>query len=181
VTLDLASFCSALVQQMSDAVIYADSEGHICFWSPGAERIFGFTSAEATGQSLDIIIPPSLRKRHSAGYAQTMRTGQTRYGAGDVLAVPALREDGTRISIEFTIVPFHDAAGSILGIAAVLRDVTKRFDEMRNLRQQVRSLQVRLGEAQEPDVGLTETGRTQRTLGQPAPHGPNVCSGKGLT
>ena len=66
-----------------------------------------------------------------------MRSGKTRYGAGDILAVPALRKDGTRVSIEFTIVPFRDGAGRMVGIAAILRDVTKRFEEMKALRQQL--------------------------------------------
>jgi PAS domain S-box-containing protein len=51
-----------------------------------------------------------------------------------VLAVPALRKDGTRISVEFTILPFRDRSGRTLGIAATLRDVTKRFEEMKALR-----------------------------------------------
>lgn len=89
------------------------------------------------GKSLDIIIPESLRKRHWDGYDETMRTGKTRYGAGDVLAVPALRQDGTRISVEFTILPFHDEAGRMVGIAAILRDVTKRFEEMKALRREL--------------------------------------------
>jgi PAS domain-containing protein len=66
-----------------------------------------------------------------------MRTGKTRYGAGDILAVPALRKDGTRISIEFTVLPFADEAGHMVGIAAILRDVTKRFEEIRALRHQL--------------------------------------------
>jgi PAS domain S-box-containing protein len=130
-------FCSTLIREMPDAVVYADGEGVIRFWNAGAERIFGFGAAEAVGKSLDIIIPQGLRARHWAGFGETMRTGDSRYGAGDLLAVPALRRDGTRLSIEFTILPFRDAAGRMLGIAAVLRDVTKRFEEMRDLRRQL--------------------------------------------
>ena len=63
-----------------------------------------------------------------------MRTGKTRYDSGDVLAVPALRKDGTRISIEFTVLLFHDRTGRILGMAAILRDVTQRFEELKRLR-----------------------------------------------
>ncbi|MBS0525417.1 MAG: PAS domain-containing protein, partial [Proteobacteria bacterium] len=100
----------------------------------GAERIFGFSAAEALGKSLDIIIPQGLRSRHWAGYREVVRSGESRYGAGDVLAVPALRKDGTRISVEFTILPFHDKGGRTLGMAATLRDVTKRFEEMKALR-----------------------------------------------
>jgi PAS domain S-box-containing protein len=122
---------------MADGVIYADADGLIRFWNAGAERIFGFKETEALGQSLDLIIPESLRRRHWAGYHRTMQTGGTRYGAGELLAVPALRRDGSRISVEFTIVPFHEASGRMTGIAAVMRDVTARFEEMKALRKQV--------------------------------------------
>jgi PAS domain S-box-containing protein len=133
---DVDRFCRTLIHDMPDAVIYADGEGVIRFWNSGAERIFGFAAAEAVGQSLDIIIPENLRARHWTGFNETMRTGNSRYGAGDILAVPALRKDGTRISIEFTVLPFHDPAGRMLGVAAALRDVTKRFEERRAVRPQ---------------------------------------------
>jgi PAS domain S-box-containing protein len=81
------------------------------------------------------MIPGNLRARHWDGFRETMRTGRTRYGAGDLLAVPALRKDGSRISVEFSIVPFRDGAGRMVGIAAVMRDVTKRFEEMKALRK----------------------------------------------
>ena len=128
-------FAIALLTSMPDAVVYSDAQGLIQFWNKGAETIFGFTAEEAVGQSLDIIIPENLRKRHWDGYEVTMRTGVTRYGAGDLLAVPAIRKDGSRLSTEFTIVPFKDDAGRMLGIAAIMRDVTKRFEEMRALRK----------------------------------------------
>jgi PAS domain S-box-containing protein len=131
---DVDRFYRRLVRDTADAIIYADAEGRIGFWNAGAERIFGFSSAEAIGKPLDIIIPKSLRERHWNGYRETVRSGKSRYGAGDVLAVPALRKDGTRISVEFTILPFHDRDGRTLGMAATLRDVTKRFDEVKALR-----------------------------------------------
>jgi PAS domain S-box-containing protein len=130
-------FATRLLAGLSDAVVYADAKGVIRLWNDGAERIFGFGPAEAIGQSLDLIIPESLRQRHWTGFDQTMRTGESRYGAGDMLSVPALRKDGTRISVEFTIVPFRDAGGQMEGIAAVMRDVTARFEELRALRRQV--------------------------------------------
>jgi PAS domain S-box-containing protein len=130
-----SKLAQALLQSMSDAIIASDSEGTITFWNPGAERIFGFSRFEAVGQSLDLIIPERLRARHWAGYTQVMGTGESRYGHGDLLSVPALRKDGTRLSIEFTIVPLKDEAGAMIGMAAILRDVTARFEEMRALRQ----------------------------------------------
>jgi PAS domain S-box-containing protein len=133
-TSDVDRFYRTLVREAPDAIIYADAQGTITFWNRAAERIFGFFEAEAVGKSLDIIIPENLRKRHWDGFAETIRTGKTRYGSGDVLAVPALRKDGTRISIEFTILPFSDRTGRILGMAAILRDVTERFEELKRLR-----------------------------------------------
>lgn len=133
---DLQQFAIALLNDTPDAVVYSDARGIIQSWNKGAERIFGFTEAEAIGQTLDIIIPDGLRARHWEGYEKTMQTGQTRYGGGDLLAVPAIRKDGSRISVEFTIVPFHDETGAMAGIAATLRDVSARFEEMRALRRQ---------------------------------------------
>src|ERR1043166_7261872 len=131
---DVDRFYRTLVREAPDAIIYADAQGIISFWNKGAERIFGFSESEAIGKSLDIIVPENLRKRHWDGFAESVRTGKTRYGSGDILAVPALRKDGTRISIEFTILPFPDRTGRILGMAAILRDVTQRFEELKQLR-----------------------------------------------
>jgi len=128
---------AALLAGRSEAVIASDARGVIRFWNPGAEHMFGYTAAEAIGQSLDVIIPEALRKRHWDGYERVMRTGQSRYGAGDVLAVPGQRKDGTRISLEFTITPLRGADGSLIGMGAVLRDVTARFEELKRLRRQI--------------------------------------------
>ena len=125
----------ALLHSTSDAIIATDREGRITFWNPGAERIFGFAPAEAIGQSLDLIIPENLRARHWAGFRHTMETGMSRYGHGDLLSVPGLTSDGRRISVEFTIVLLRNAAQETTGTVAVMRDVTKRFEELKELRR----------------------------------------------
>jgi PAS domain S-box-containing protein len=130
-------FARALVDGMPDAIVHADETGLIRVWNAGAVRMFGFAEAEALGQPLDIIIPASLRDRHWQGFRETMRTGQTRYGDGQILAVPATRKDGTRLSVEFTIAPFTDDHGRMAGIAAIMRDATARFEELRALRKQL--------------------------------------------
>jgi PAS domain S-box-containing protein len=135
--IDIDRFCRTLIREAPDAIIFADAEGVIRLWNRGAERIFGFAEAEALGESIDIIIPDNLRVRHWEGFSATMRSGSTRFGSGEILAVPALRKDGRRISIEFTIVPFRDNQARMIGIAAMLRDVTARFEEMRTLRRQL--------------------------------------------
>jgi PAS domain S-box-containing protein len=136
-TFDPDRFARTLVESIPDAIVHADETGLIRVWNTGAVRMFGFTEAEVLGQSLDIIIPASLRDRHWVGFRETMRTGLTRYGDGQILAVPAMRNDGTRLSVEFTIVPFTDDDGRMTGIAAIMRDTTARFEELRALRKQV--------------------------------------------
>ena len=135
-----SQFSVELVRRAADAIIYADRDGVIRFWNAAAERIFGFAEPEAIGESLDLIIPPNLRERHWQGFENTMRTGESRYGAGDTLSVPAVRKDGRRISVEFTIAPFRSDGGTMLGIAAILRDVTARFEQTRELQRQLAAL-----------------------------------------
>jgi PAS domain S-box-containing protein len=130
-----AAVGEAILSSVSDAIVAADADGRIVFWNPGAERIFGYRAPDAIGRSLDIIIPERLRAQHWEGYGRVMSGAPSRYGSGDILAVPAVTSDDRRISIEFTIVALHDRAGKLTGVAAVIRDVTKRFEEMRALRR----------------------------------------------
>jgi PAS domain S-box-containing protein len=130
---DADRFSWKLIHEGPDAIVYADLGGLIRFWNHGAERMFGYSAKEASGKSLDIIIPENLRARHWAAYRETIRTGKTRYGDGDVLAVPALGKGGRHLSIEFTIFPYRDRDGNLLGIGAILRDVTKRVKETKEL------------------------------------------------
>ena len=123
----------------SDAIIATDRDGMILFWNPGAARIFQYAENEAVGRSLDLIIPERLRARHWSGYRQFIATGRSRHGEGDLLAVPGVRKDGTRLSLEFTIVPLNDA-GRIAGVAALMRDVTARFEETRELKRKLAEL-----------------------------------------
>jgi PAS domain S-box-containing protein len=131
----------ALLATSGDAILAADRDGIITFWNPGAERIFGFARDEVVGKPLEIIIPDSLRARHDEGFRRTMATGETRYGAGELLAVPAVTRDGRRISIEFSIVLMRDACGAPVGMAAIMRDVTARFEESRALRKKLAELE----------------------------------------
>ena len=134
-----ALIAEAVLGGNSEAVIAADEEGMVRFWNPGAERLFGYSSAEAIGRSLDLIIPERLRQRHWNGYRRVMATGEGRYGDGDLLAVPALRRDGATISVEFTITPLR-SEGRMVGLVAIVRDVTQRFEEMRALKRKLAAI-----------------------------------------
>jgi PAS domain S-box-containing protein len=135
--MDLTSLGERLVQGMPEALVVADAEGLIRFWNAGAERIFGFTRDEALGQSLDIITPERLRARHWTGFRRTMETGETKYGAGDLLSVPAIRKDGARISIQFSILPIAGPDGRLQGIAAIMRDITADFETRKALQREL--------------------------------------------
>ena len=131
-----------IVDGAGDAIVFADAEGTIRLWNAAAERMFGYPAAEAVGASLDLIVPEKHRPRHWEGYARVMRTGQTKYG-GDLLAVPAVRRDGSRISIEFTVTLVRDGDGAVQGIAAIIRDVSARRDADAKLRRRVQELEQR--------------------------------------
>jgi len=132
--------CRQLVQECHDAIIYSDREGIIRLWNSGAEEILGFSAFEAIGRSLDIFIPENQRARHWEGYFKVMQSGVTRY-AQELLAAPALRKDGTRISTEFSLTIIRDAAGEIAGTSAVIRDVSVRWQKEKALRARLTELE----------------------------------------
>ena len=132
----------AFIQSAGDAIVAAGTNGSILLWNRAAERIFGYTEAEALGHSLDLIIPQRLRLRHWEGYRRVMRTGETRYGT-EVLRVPAVHKDGRRLSIAFTVALLYAPTQEIQAIAAIIRDETNRWEEERALRQRVAELEAK--------------------------------------
>ena len=132
-----------IVAGAGDGILFTDRKGIIRLWNAGAERMFGWTAEEAIGKSMELIIPDRLRARHWQNWDRVMETGVTRY-ATDVLAVPALRKDGAPLSIEFTIQLVRDDAGKILGPAAIIRDVTARFQKDKELRAKVKELEAKI-------------------------------------
>src|SRR5512135_477773 len=114
------SVAQQIIATTPDAVIFADRDGVVRLWNSGAENMFGYSAAEALGQTLDLIIPERLRARHWDGYRRVIETGVSRYSGSELLAVPAVRKDGSRLSLEFSIALLRDAAGTVLGAAAIL-------------------------------------------------------------
>lgn len=137
-----------LVENAGDAVIVSDADGVIVVWNHAAERIFGFSADEAMGETLDLITPDRHRKRHWDGYAKSMETGETRYGGGELLKVPALHKDGRKLSIAFTVGMLFGEDGKPSGVSAVIRDETERWAEERDLRKRVSELEARITELQ---------------------------------
>ncbi|HSW08903.1 PAS domain-containing protein [Aquabacterium sp.] len=133
----------AVVAAVGDAIVACDAQGRITVWNAAAERMFGHTPEEALGNSLDIIIPERLRKRHWEGYDKTMATGITRYGT-DVLRVPAINKAGQSMSIAFTVAMLFTPDNQVNSIISVIRDDTSRFNEDRALRKRVAELEAQL-------------------------------------
>jgi PAS domain S-box-containing protein len=129
-----------IVNESNDAIMFSDREGLIRLWNSGAERMFGHTQAEALGQSLDLIIPENLRGRHWEGYFRVMESGESHYSV-DLLSAPALRKDGTRISTEFSMVLVKGDDGKVLGVAAIIRDVSARWQREKELKERIRVLE----------------------------------------
>jgi len=92
---------------------------------------------------MDLIIPERLRARHWAGWEETMRTGLTHYGDGQLLAVPAIAKSGAQISIEFSIQLVTAADGQIEGVVAVIRDVTDRHGREKAIRAELTALKAK--------------------------------------
>ena len=132
-----------LLDGSPDAMLICDHAGTVRYWNAAAERVFGFRAIEAIGASMDLIIPERLRARHWAGWEATVRTGVTRYGEGQLLAVPALHKNGQQLSIEFSIQLVKDADGQIEWVAAVIRDVTERYTREKALRAQLKALEAK--------------------------------------
>ncbi len=134
------SLSERIIREAADAIIAANTSGKITLWNSGAERLFGYSEAEAITRSLDIIIPEAQRKRHWDGYQHVMQTGATKYGTG-LLRVPAIRKDGTRFSIAFSVGLLKNAAGDVEGIFAILRDDTERWETEKELRKRLAALE----------------------------------------
>jgi len=144
-TTDHGWLCQKIVEESPVAILFGDREGKIRLWNGGAEAMFGYTAAEALGQSMDLIVPERQRARHWEGWDRVMATGVTRYGH-DVLAVPALKKDGSRISVEFYILLLRAPTGEILGAAALMQDVTARWQQQKELKARLQALEARAAE-----------------------------------
>jgi PAS domain S-box-containing protein len=129
-----------IVEHTQEAIIFADRNGIIQLWNAGAATLFGYSAAEVIGEPIDVIIPERLQDRHGEGYRHVMATGDTQYSQ-KLLAVPAMRKDGTRISIEFTVVLVREPTGDILGVAAIIRDVTARWQREKDMQTRLAALE----------------------------------------
>ncbi|HCE10698.1 MAG TPA: hypothetical protein DIT28_16440 [Oxalobacteraceae bacterium] len=128
-----------ILRCMPEALIFADLEGIIRLWNPGAESVFGFTAAESIGQSLDLIIPERLRKAHWEGFQKAINRGGTVPGRGS-LVTRSLHKSGEQRYVDMSFAMVKNQTGEIIGSMAVARDATARYLEEKNIRKQLSEL-----------------------------------------
>jgi PAS domain S-box-containing protein len=140
-TIENASeLATAIIEQAADAVVFADLQGVIRLWNPAAEALYGFTAAEALGQSLDLIIPENLRKPHWAAFDRAIQSGATRLG-GHATVTRALHKSSKRLYVDLSFAVVKAQSGAVVGATAVGRDVTSRFEEEKAMRSRLRELE----------------------------------------
>lgn len=123
-----------ILAALQEAVIYADLQGTILVWNHGAELVFGFSAAEAVGQSVDLIVPEKMRKAHWDGFNKAIEHGDILSARGARMT-RALQKNGEPLYVEMSFAMVHDKGGALTGSVAVARDATARFMADRAARQ----------------------------------------------
>jgi PAS domain S-box-containing protein len=131
-----------IVEQTTDAIIFADREGLIRIWNQGAESVFGFPAEEVLGESLDVIIPEGLRKRHWEGYSKAIAERRTRTG-DRVMTTRALHKHGSRLYVDMSFAVIVDESGHAEGAMAIGRNITERYLADKALRKHVAELETK--------------------------------------
>lgn len=128
---DTTSLAEAMLEQIADAVIFADATGTIRRWNRAAAALFGYSAAEAVGQKLDLIIPEHLRAVHWRGFEAAMTNGATKL-KGRPTVTRAMHQTGRRLYVEMSFALVKEqAGGTVRGAVAVARDVTERIEQQR--------------------------------------------------
>ncbi len=134
-----------LFESVRDATVVADATtGRIVLWNPAATEIFGYSSSEALGMSVEDLVPSHLKEHHRAGISRYRDTGHGPYiDSNTVLDLPAMRKTGEEIRVELTLSPIEptpDSGAKGRFVLAILRDVTERKrveEEVRRLNEQL--------------------------------------------
>jgi PAS domain S-box-containing protein len=124
------SLLAAIVDSSEDAIISKNLEGIITSWNKGAEKLFGYSTEEAIGQHISLVIPLK-RRDEEITIIDRIRRGE-RIEHFDTVRV---RKDGTEFDISLTISPIKDATGKVVGASKIARDITQRKDTERALHE----------------------------------------------
>jgi PAS domain S-box-containing protein len=125
-----ANLLAAIVESSDDAIVSKNLDSIILSWNGGAERLFGYTAAEAVGRSIAFIIPPDRLDEESM-ILERMRRGER----VDHFETIRIRKDGRSLHVSLTISPVKDGAGRIVGVSKIARDITERMHHEKALRE----------------------------------------------
>jgi|SRR5690606_34782068 len=123
-----------LIEQAPDAIIFSDSKGDIRMWNPKAEELFGYSSEEALGKSLNLVIPERLRDAHWKGFYKSIETGITKY-QGKTLLTKSIRKDGGTLYLNMTFGIVKSNSGEVIGVQAFIRDYTEQYQAEKNKKE----------------------------------------------
>src|SRR5262249_52734289 len=132
-----AAYLASLVQSCDDSIIGTTAEGIIISWNAGAERLYGYTPAEALGQPITLLFPP-YRPEAWSDTMEKLKQGE----AVDRLETVRLRKDGTPVEVSITVSPIRDRSGSIIGASSIARDISQRRQEENERLALIRELTV---------------------------------------
>jgi PAS domain S-box-containing protein len=103
------------------AIVMSDPDGVICHWNSAAERLFGYSAADAIGRSLDLIVPPEFRERHWTGFRKAVSTATCKLD-GAAINLPVLCKDGAVTVFPARFVFLRGARGEVIGFAGLYSD-----------------------------------------------------------
>ena len=112
---------AAIVESSTDAISAMDLDGVITDWTQSAERLYGYTAAEAVGQSISLIVPPD-KQSDIPLFIQKLKRGD-RISAYETVRI---RKNGERFDAALTISPIRDGTGRIVRSSGITRDITER-------------------------------------------------------
>ncbi len=117
---------AAIVESSFEAIIGMAADGTITTWNAGAERIYGYTPAEAIGSSLSLVLPDDRK-----GELRALIDRGRHPRAAESIELERVAKDGTRVTVASTVSPVRNPAGKVIGVSAIERDITaqKHSDE----------------------------------------------------
>jgi PAS domain S-box-containing protein len=110
---------AAMVESSADAIITGDLNGIITSWNGGAERLYGYSAAEAIGMSVDVLGPPE-RPDEVPGITKKVMSGEPIQHH----TTERIRKDGTRIAVDISLSPIRDQRGEVIGASSIAHDIT---------------------------------------------------------